>query len=50
MLFFYVFDEYTDVMDAENTRYLADVVMDAVRNPGKMRPTGEPPIGELARQ
>lgn len=50
MLFFYVFDEITDVMDAKNTQYMADIVMDAVRNPGKQRPADEPPLGELARQ
>jgi hypothetical protein len=47
---FYVFDEVTDVMDAENTRRMADIIMDAVLNPARPRPADEPPIGELARQ
>ena len=50
MVLFYVFDEYTDVRDEHEVRQLADVVMDALRNPLKPRPKGETPIGELARQ
>ncbi|KAK3364561.1 terpenoid synthase [Lasiosphaeria hispida] len=50
MTLFYLFDEYTDVSAPAATRALADVVMDALRNPSTPRPEGEFPLAELARQ
>ena len=50
MAFFYAFDEYTDVRTEDEVQNLADIVMDAMRNPDKTRPEGENPLGEVARQ
>ncbi|KAJ7125817.1 terpenoid synthase [Mycena crocata] len=52
MMLFFTFDEYTDVLPAIDTevRRYADIVMDALRNPEKPRPEGEPVVGEVARQ
>ncbi|KAK0716048.1 terpenoid synthase [Lasiosphaeris hirsuta] len=50
MVLFYVFDEYTDIKDEHGARKIADMVMDALRNPSKPRPAGELQIAELARQ
>ncbi|KAI0675633.1 terpenoid synthase [Trametes maxima] len=47
---FFVFDEYTDVMDASGTQELADIIIDAVKNPGRPRPSGESVVGEITRQ
>lgn len=47
---FFVFDEYTDVEDADVVREMVDIVIDAIRNPEKPRPEGEVLLGELARQ
>ena len=47
---FFVFDEYTDVEDADVVREMVDIVIDAIRHPEKPRPEGEVLLGELARQ
>ncbi|KZT64788.1 terpenoid synthase [Daedalea quercina L-15889] len=47
---FFVFDEYTDVEDADVVREMVDIVIDAIHNPEKPRPEGEVLLGELARQ
>lgn len=50
MNFYFVYDEYTDVMDRKGVRELSDIVMDALQNPHTPRPDGESVVGELARQ
>lgn len=50
MNLFFVFDEYTDVEDEHGVQRMADIVMDALRNPDVPRPAGESVIGEIARQ
>jgi Delta6-protoilludene synthase len=49
MNLFFVYDEYSDVMDAESVRVLAAIIMDALRNPQKARPKGESIAGEMTR-
>ncbi|KAH7926244.1 terpenoid synthase [Leucogyrophana mollusca] len=48
LLFF--IDEYTDVSDAAAAREVADIAVDALKNPHKARPEGEIVIGELVRK
>lgn len=36
-------------MDAESVQEYADIIMDALRNPHRPRPKGEPVIGEIVR-
>lgn len=50
MMLFFVFDEYTDEKDAGVVKCYADIVMDAIRNPGVARPQDECILGEIARQ
>ena len=50
MNLFYVFDEYTDITDAEGADKIREIVMDAFRNPHKTRPEGECPVGGMARE
>lgn len=50
MIFFYAFDEYTDVEHGDGAREIANLTMDAILHPGKPRPAGENPLGELGRQ
>ncbi|KAJ3777410.1 terpenoid synthase [Lentinula raphanica] len=50
MNLFFVFDEYTDICDAQEARRLADIVMDALRNSDSPRPQDESVVGEIARQ
>lgn len=50
MVLFYVYDEFTDIDGPKVGSHLASIVMDALHNPNKPRPTGEFGIGELARQ
>lgn len=50
MNFFFVIDEYTDVEPANVVREIVDVVIDALNNPHKTRPSGEILLGEMARQ
>ncbi|THH26436.1 hypothetical protein EUX98_g7752 [Antrodiella citrinella] len=47
---FFVIDEYSDVADEKTTQGIADIVMDALRNPLTPRPAGESIIGEITRQ
>ncbi|KAI3614315.1 hypothetical protein WG66_000253, partial [Moniliophthora roreri] len=49
MNFFFVVDEYTDVASVEEARRLANIVMDALKNPHIPRPAGEWVGGEIAR-
>jgi hypothetical protein len=50
MIFFFVFDDYTDGLDAPLARECGNIVMDAIQNPNKPRPIGEMVIGYLAQQ
>lgn len=50
MNLFFVFDEQSDLVDAEEARKQADIIMDALRNPGRPRPENEWIVGEVARQ
>ena len=50
MVLFFIYDEFTDKVDGEGARVYAEMVMDAIRNPHKERPQGEPKLGEIARQ
>lgn len=50
MNLFFVFDEHTDVATGNTARMLADISMDAMRNPDKPRPVTEPVLGEITRQ
>ncbi|EMD33938.1 hypothetical protein CERSUDRAFT_97863 [Gelatoporia subvermispora B] len=50
MNLFFVFDEYTDTVDEVEARRLADISMNALRNPEKPRPAEESLIGEVTRQ
>ncbi|TBU29047.1 terpenoid synthase [Dichomitus squalens] len=47
---FFVFDEYSDVTDEKTVQGLADIIMDALRNPFAPRPAGENVLGEITRQ
>ncbi|KAH7928453.1 terpenoid synthase [Leucogyrophana mollusca] len=46
----FVIDEYTDVENADVTREMIDVVIDALEDPHKPRPEGEIILGEMTRQ
>jgi Delta6-protoilludene synthase len=50
MVLFFIYDEFTDKVDGDGARVYADMVMDAIQNPHKERPQGEPKLGEIARQ
>ncbi len=50
MNIFFVFDEYTDYASPEVTRRYADILMDAIRNPFKPRPSGEVVLGVIAQE
>ena len=50
MNLFFVFDEKSDLVDAEEARKQADIIMDALRNPTHARPDGEWVGGEVAKQ
>ncbi len=50
MVLFFIYDEFTDKVDGDGARLFAEMVMDAIRNPHKERPQGEPKLGEIARQ
>ncbi|KAH9006423.1 terpenoid synthase [Lactarius hatsudake] len=47
---FFVFDEYSDVAHEDEVQVMADIGMDALRNPHKPRPEGEWVGGEVTRQ
>ncbi|PPQ72274.1 hypothetical protein CVT26_006495 [Gymnopilus dilepis] len=49
MNLFYVFDEYTDVLDGSGAEKLREIMMDAFKNPEKERPADELPVGAMAR-
>jgi hypothetical protein len=50
MHLFFVYDEHTDVMNTDDAREMAHIVLDAFRNPSTPRPSGEHFLGEPARQ
>ncbi|KAH9847297.1 terpenoid synthase [Lenzites betulinus] len=50
MNLFFVIDEQTDDLDGDHTAEVVAIVLDAMRNPDKERPAGEPIVGEIARQ
>jgi len=50
MVLFFIYDEFTDKVDGDGARLCAEMVMDAIQNPQKDRPQGEPKLGEIARQ
>ncbi|GBE81078.1 terpenoid synthase [Sparassis latifolia] len=47
---FFVFDEYTDNEPVDVVKQIAEISMDALRNPHKARPAGENVVGEITRQ
>jgi hypothetical protein len=49
MNLFFIIDEHSDVESGHVVREMADVIMDAIRNPHKPRPEGEWVGGESAR-
>ncbi|KAI9453186.1 terpenoid synthase [Russula earlei] len=50
MNMFFVYDEYSDVAHEDEVQVMADIIMDALRNPHKPRPKGEWIGGEVTRQ
>lgn len=50
MNLFFVIDEHTDVLDEASVQVLADISLNALLNPTKLRPAGESVIGEITRQ
>ncbi|KAF4575314.1 terpene cyclase [Pleurotus pulmonarius] len=50
MNFLFCIDEHTDPSTTDAARSQVDIMMDAIRNPHKPRPSGEWVIGEMARQ
>jgi len=50
MNLFFIFDEWSDNSDENDTRQQADAIMDALRNPYKPRPESEWVGGEATRQ
>jgi len=50
MVLFFIYDEFTDKLDGDGARLYAEMVMDAIRNPHKERPQGEPKLGKISRQ
>jgi hypothetical protein len=50
MVLFFIYDEFTDKVDGDGARVYAEMVMDAIKNPHKERPQGEPKLGEITRQ
>ena len=46
----FIFDECSDISSSAEVRCMADIVLDALRNPHKTRPDGEWIGGEVARQ
>ncbi|KAG1779591.1 terpenoid synthase [Suillus placidus] len=45
----FLLEEYTDIENEAVTKEIADIVLDALHNPHKIRPEGECIIGETAR-
>ena len=50
MVLFFIYDEFTDKVNADGARAYADLVMDVLRNPDVERPLGESKLGEITRQ
>ena len=50
MNLFFVIDEHSDIVDGKIAGQQADIIMDALCNPSKMRPHREWVGGEVARQ
>ena len=50
MNLFFVIDEHTDLSDTKTAREQANIVMNALENPEKLRPAGEWVGGEVTRQ
>ncbi|KAM7210814.1 Isoprenoid synthase domain containing protein [Rhypophila decipiens] len=50
MALLYAYDEYTDVSGEVQARRLANIVVHAMNHPSSARPSGENPLGEIARQ
>ncbi|KAK6997313.1 terpene cyclase [Favolaschia claudopus] len=44
-----IFDDSSDAMDPTAIQAWVDIIMDALRNPYSLRPSGEPVIGEFIR-
>ncbi len=50
MNLFFIFDEHSDKSEAAEVWSQVAIIMDALRNPTKVRPEGEWIGGEVARQ
>lgn len=50
MNLFFAIDECTDVQSPQVVRHIADIVMDALKNPDRPRPQGETRLGEVSKQ
>jgi hypothetical protein len=50
MALFYIFDEFTDKVDGKGALSLAEIVVDALRNPHSERSPGESKLGEITQQ
>jgi hypothetical protein len=50
MNLFFIIDEHSDVEGEYVVRQMADIIMDALKNPFKPRPRGEWVGGEATRQ
>ena len=50
MNFLFIIDEHSDIVDGQIAGQQADILIDALCNPFKMRPQGEWVGGEVARQ
>lgn len=50
MNLFFAIDEYSDAGTESGVREIADVVLDALKNPHKPRPEGETPLGAVAKE
>jgi hypothetical protein len=50
MVIYFIFDEFTDKADGDGARVYTEMVMDAINNPHKERPQGEPKLCEITRQ
>ena len=46
----FAIDEYTDVQPVSVARQVADIVMDAMKNPDQPRPEGELVLGEISKR
>ena len=50
MNLYFIFDDFSDVARPEEVQAMADIIMDALRNPTKPREAREWVGGELTRQ